>query len=370
VPRHHDDSAKACRRSCHGPLKLDSGPWVSEMPTPLQHILGVIPWRYVCYFAAILIILQQLQQASNVDECLQRKGSIYTSYRNFIRPSTEHQVISQPARKEEYLALCLFIKDESQYLPEWLDHHYHHMNVSHFYIMDDASNPPISTVPKFGTVPRSALTFHLYHDDKLRKRLPQQPAMYDDCVSIYGTQHKWMGFIDVDEFLEVRTTETLENILRELETHDDIGALAVNSRLHTSAGLLTQPPSARKSFNVCVDGDQGDEIGARYVKSIVRTEYYDWAGVDGVHTFQLRNGTVMVGEDWVPLNATKMGSTSWRVPVSWNRVALHHYFLKSKGEYERKMMGAVGDNPRTWEFWERWEGEGKVGCGEMGRYDP
>lgn len=37
---------------------------------------------------------------------------------------------------EEYLALVLTVKDEGYYLKEWLQHHYYHMNVSHFYIID------------------------------------------------------------------------------------------------------------------------------------------------------------------------------------------------------------------------------------------
>lgn len=41
----------------------------------------------------------------------------------------------------------------------------------------------------------------------------------------------------------------MEGMLREMATHDDIGALAVNWQVHTSAGLLTRPPSARKAFD-------------------------------------------------------------------------------------------------------------------------
>jgi hypothetical protein len=342
---------------------------------PLSNSLGGLPWRYISLFAAILIIFSLLQQSHKITGPTKSNwNSLASSYRKYKYPSPAPPSPAQIAPKEEYLALCLFIKNEPQYLPEWLDHHYHHMNVSRFYIMDDASHPPISSIKTYGTVPRSALTFHFYHDDRkhrLRKRLPQQLAMYEDCISIYGKEHTWMGFFDVDEFLGVPTTETMEVILREMEMHDDIGALAVNWRLHTSAGLWTRPPSARKAFDVCVDDERSEDPWTGSVKSIVRTGY--WGGVDSysVHTFSLLNGTKTVGEDWRPLNETETGgSASWRVPSSWDRVALHHYFLRSRAEYEEKMRGPKGDNPRTWAFWEEWEGRGKVRCTEMARYDP
>jgi hypothetical protein len=348
------------------------------MLVPLTSIPGNIPWRYISLLLTLLIILQLLPPhhpnfAEPSASKWERLTSTYRSYR-CSNPAAQ-PLISGP--KEEYLALCLFIKDESSYLPEWLTHHYAHMNVSRFYIMDDASDPPLSSVKSYGNlVPRSALTFHLYHDDKrrLRKRLPQQLAMYEDCMAIYGKKHTWMGFIDVDEFLGIHTTETMEGILRGMESHDEVGALAVNWRIHTSAGLVSRPESARRGFDVCVDDEGDGEKFAGSVKSIVRTKYFEGLGGFSVHTFQLKNNTKTVGEDWVPLNTTQDGvALSWRMPSTRNRVALHHYMLRSREEFVEKMRGARGDNPRTEGFWEEWEGKGrrKVRCGrEMGGYVP
>lgn len=341
------------------------------MSTALSSLSGAIPWRFVSLLGAVFVISELLHQTSSVHKFTESKlKTLAAFHRDFHCPSTKNQIPGQAAAKEEYFALCVFIRNEPQYLPEWLDHHYYHMNISHFYIMDDGSDPPLSTTPNLGSVPRSAITFHHHPRGRLQKRLPQQPGMYTDCVSRHGKKHTWMGFIDVDEFYGIRTTETMENILRELETHNDIGALGVNWKLHTSAGLLERPVTARKGFDVCVDDEKGDDSWSEYVKSIVRTSHFAGPGTDGVHTFALLNGTKTVGEDWKALNATEVGSTSLRIPITRNRLALHHYFLRSKEEFDQKMHRTPGDNPRTWEFWDKWEKEPHVSCTEMAEYDP
>ena len=38
--------------------------------------------------------------------------------------------------------------------------------------------------------------------------------IYSQCISEFGSKHKWLGFIDTDEFLEVKSPHTLHSMLR------------------------------------------------------------------------------------------------------------------------------------------------------------
>jgi hypothetical protein len=253
-------------------------------------------------------------------------------------------------------------------MPEFLRHHYYHMNVSRFYIMDDATDPPLSTVQDYG-IPREALTFK-YWEKEVAASMPKgkmQTWIYSKCIEDYGDRHTWMAFTDIDEFLEVRTNETMEEILREFEADGRIGALGVNWRMHTSGGLLTRPESVRKSFTRCFDTDftrndmSQDE---RHVKSIVRTAMFD--GISSPHMFKTKNGSMTVGEDGLD---AKPGY-AWRFPISWNRLALHHYVIKSREEFQQKVDRWKDDTGKTWAWFNEIEAKPQMDCTEMVRYSP
>lgn len=60
---------------------------------------------------------------------------------------------------DEYLAVCLFVRDQAQDLVEFFQHHYYEMGIRRFYVMDDGSNPPMSHyMDKFG-IPEEAVDF-------------------------------------------------------------------------------------------------------------------------------------------------------------------------------------------------------------------
>jgi hypothetical protein len=247
-------------------------------------------------------------------------------------------------------------------------HHYYHMDVGRFYIMDDGSHPALSTFASpnntYG-IPTSALTFdYKPFGNKTIKYM--QYALDDRCIKVHGANHTWMGFIDADEFIETRGNNTLRGMLNELDAHPDVGALAINWRIHTSAGLLERPDSSRKGFTECI-GDVPAEDGSDWmdnkgVKSIVKVKSYK-APPMNPHQFYLYGGQKTVGEhgDILPYGAS-------RVPITRDRISLHHYAIKSKGEFEEKMTRW---SAKGWGYWKHIN-EYRVlhQCNEMQKYNP
>jgi hypothetical protein len=266
---------------------------------------------------------------------------------------------------EEYIALCLAIKDQSLDLLEWLTHHYHHLGIRRFYIMDDGSSPPLSelTLP----IPASAVTFQ--YIEPAERQQWMQLHVYNTCAKMHGHKHTWMGFIDADEFLEVREPETLKSILEELDKDETVGALGVNWQIHTSSGLLKRPTSARKSFTDCISdppSNHGIETGTEneHIKSLVKMKYYKQAA--NPHKFHLLNDTVTVGE-----RGDEIEGKAWRIPASREKIAIHHYSVKSLEEFEQKMNRSNGMNdPKGWAQWDKIHGFPKRKCEEMALYNP
>ena len=264
-----------------------------------------------------------------------------------------------------YIAVCMAIRDQALDLQEYFVHHYHHLGIHRFYIMDDLSNPPLSTF-EYPGVPRSALTFVSQDPTTRAGGHFEQIAIYARCMAHYGSLHTWMAFLDGDEYLEATSNDTLRDILEEFEEDENIGALAVNWRMHTSSGVLKRPVSARKSFVACIS-DEPDETGKpsdnQHVKVIVRTSHA--ASPVGPHMWRVRGN--VVGE-----HGDVVASEAWRNPITRDRIALHHYAVKSREEYEEKMFrGNAMDDPKGESFWDVMENVyPHVKCPEMAKYDP
>ena len=218
---------------------------------------------------------------------------------------------------QEEVAICLAIKDQYADLAEWLVHHYNHHRIRRFYIMDDGSSPPLSSRSYSNIIGPRAIT-HRYYLPNLRTAFPQM-QMYHECMRLCGHQHKWMGFLDVDEFLEVKPPYNLHSMLQHLEHNYTIGALAINWRMHNSNNLLHRPDnSTRKAYTSCLSEDpmdHGDDWGSsnQHVKVFVKTGAF--LKPLGPHRMELHKGLITVGE-----NGDEVTRKAWRIPATKDKL--------------------------------------------------
>ena len=137
-----------------------------------------------------------------------------------------------------YSSLCLLIKNENEYLKEWLDHH-EEIGIDHFYIYDNGSTVPVlETIKEYKdgyyvnktTVIEWVGTFkHMQHE------------CYDHCLLHFGNETRWLGFIDTDEFMT--TNENINELLSEFE--DDF-CLWIPWELYNSNGHIDNPHKPQK----------------------------------------------------------------------------------------------------------------------------
>jgi hypothetical protein len=98
-------------------------------------------------------------------------------------------------------------------------------------------------------------------------------------------------------------------------------------------------------------------------KSIVKTEFH--AGHYSVHQAHLAGNTLTVDEDGIPITG------QFRDPPTKKRIALHHYALKSRQEYQEKIdRSNAMDAPKGWSFWDQVESQAGIPCDEMAYYEP
>ena len=108
------------------------------------------------------------------------------------------------------IAICLIIKDENEYLQEWMDYH-RKVGVSHFYIYDNNSKVPVSEFLKNET-------------DVTVRRWPytqtgSQNLAYQDCCRTYQNEADKIAFIDTDEFISFDPKfNTIQEVWESLES--------------------------------------------------------------------------------------------------------------------------------------------------------
>ncbi|CAK7220629.1 hypothetical protein SBRCBS47491_004253 [Sporothrix bragantina] len=272
---------------------------------------------------------------------------------------------------DNYISVCLAIKDQRLDLPEFLHHHYYNMGVGHFFIMDDGSEPPLSEMTEEElTIPKDAIEFH-YYTPKEHVRWMQY-TMYNACIKLARNESKavdttWMAFIDADEYIDAPGPQTLREVLEDFSRIEAIGSVALNWRIHSSNGHLTRQPSTIAAYTECIYDDpehNGNGTNNRHVKSIVKVDLFKQPR--DPHSFYLLPGHITVGEhgDVVP--------EFLRSPITRDKLALHHYAVKSKAEYEEKMARGSGmSNHKGWDIWELYETKNPhVPCPEMLRWAP
>lgn len=235
------------------------------------------------------------------------------------------------------VAFCLVVKDDADVV-DWVDYHHRRLGVSRFYIFDHGSNPRLSHV--LARHIRSGLVVYEYapyHLDGLLRLIMARPNpqadLFDRCLRLHRDQHRWLAFLDVDEFVVVRGANTsspsssspavLADVLEDFQQH---GGLALNWMVFGSSGLEHRPPSLAH-YNAC--------FPSVHVKTIVNTQHV-LGSSQNPHWFLYKSPFFAVGEKGDRVDAWS------RTPPSFERIFINHYSTKSRQDFAEKRKRGRG----------------------------
>lgn len=211
-----------------------------------------------------------------------------------------------------YATICAIAKNEESFIKEWVEYHLL-IGFEHIYIYDNNSRVPISeALPEYidsglVTVINSA------------RDVDQQRIAYMDCLQKYGSQCKWMAFIDIDEFIVPRSEHDIRDIL---DRYIDYGGLAIHWKIFGSAGHRTIPAGGViKNYDKVISFDS-------HIKSIVQPSKVD--KVFTPHSFGYHDGSFCVNEDYVPVASYQSYHIS-------RTVQINHYYYKSLEDFKDKI---------------------------------
>ena len=223
-----------------------------------------------------------------------------------------------------YLSICAVYRDEAPYLREWVEFH-RLVGVERFFLYNNNS------VDEH----RQALAPYLDDGTVTIHDWPQWPAhvqTYDDCLKRHRKDSRWIAFIDLDEFLFSPLKTPLPVLLREYEEFPGVG---VNWAVFGSSGHRTRPPGLVLESYVRRTDAPGIN---RHIKSIVNPMRV--RAFASTHFFMFDHG-LTVDERRRPITGPPFSLADG---VSFERLRLNHYVIKSEEEFRLKLARGPADS--------------------------
>ncbi|SFV33490.1 glycosyltransferase family 2 protein [Hyphomicrobium facile] len=224
-------------------------------------------------------------------------------------------------RRNSCVTVCLIIKDEGRYLPEWIAH-YLALGFDRIVIYDNNSRPETLAIERVCAQQDARITVIPWPD------VPSQFAQiaaYEDALRRCATD--WIAFFDTDEFLVLKKHASIQSYLKCAPV--DAGAVCINWVIFGSSGEARYRPElvARRFRRCSLTADIN-----RHVKCIVRR-----AGAKRMshpHSPKLRKRYTYVDSDLKPIT---LDQRAFNANYTYETAQLNHYVLRSREEYQWKL---------------------------------
>lgn len=181
------------------------------------------------------------------------------------------------------MCVCTMLRNQARFLKEWIMYH-SHVGVQRWFLYDNNSEDDTDEVIDW-------LNYHNYnvsrHDWPWIK---SQESGFAHCALRARRRCKWVGFIDVDEFLHFPSNATLHDVLQNYT--EPVGEIRTNCYNFGPSGLTRAPSKGVTVGYTCRMGAHERH------KSIVRPEALSPTLMNVVHHFRLKDGYEHVTQDW------------------------------------------------------------------------
>ena len=243
--------------------------------------------------------------------------------------------------KKYNVSVCAIFKNEAPYLREWIEFN-RIVGVEHFYLYNNNSKDDYLSILKpyleSGLV---TLTDWPYNQ--------KQMECYMDCIDKYDSETKWLGFIDIDEFIVPKSTDSLYDFLKLFEKK--AGAVNIYWKIFGTSGRMKRNLNGFVSEDFIVCWPKYMDLGKcfyntafgfdKHSKHSNQLHHRFWANYKGINIPPVNVfNQVCVG------NRNVVRSQDFPIQIN-------HYFTKSYEEYAMKR--AKGDvyfeiNPHDEEY--------------------
>ena len=240
------------------------------------------------------------------------------------------------------ISIVAMVRNEGAYIKEWLEYH-KLIGVDKFIIYDNNSTDNLKEILQpyiyAGVVdyifyPKTQAEF-----EKKKKTVEYwafQAYAYNDAIKKHRNKSKWIGFIDIDEFIVPVKKDHLIDVINEIKNNLPKGktfvGLSINWVMHGFSGHQEKPEGL-----VIENFTRNDGIHEG-IKSIVNPRTVIQYQVHAaLHFFHIEGLNEQGKEAYIP-NVSNS---------SINKIRINHYYTKSYDEYAQKIIANRAGWPKA-----------------------
>jgi hypothetical protein len=236
------------------------------------------------------------------------------------------------------ITIVAMIKNEREYIKEWLEYH-KLVGVDKFVIYDNNSTDNLKEIlqPYIETgevdyifYPKTQADFE--KKGKKAEYWAFQACAYNDAVKKYRNKSKWIGFIDIDEFIVPVKKDSIIDVINEIEKDVLKGklfaGLAINWVMYGFSGHREKPKG------LIIENYAKNDGIHEGIKSIVNPRTVIQYQVHAaLHFFKIE----VVNERGIKAYTPNVSQ------ASIEKIRINHYYTKSYEEYAQKITkGRIG----------------------------
>ena len=219
------------------------------------------------------------------------------------------------------LSFVAIVKNEGPYIIEWIEFH-RIVGVDKFYIYDNESSDNLEELLQ--PYIKSGIVIYQYLPGK-----NMQNKVYTDAIKRYKDESKYLGFIDIDEFVVPCEDNSLGDIVDDiLNKNERAAGVAINWRMYGSNGYEEKPKGlVIENYKYRAEDDFHAN---KHIKTICNPRKV--TSFQNPHYPVYNKGYFSIDEDG---NLIKGPFNSYG---QCKRIQINHYFTKSKTEYILKAL--------------------------------
>lgn len=133
-------------------------------------------------------------------------------------------------------AVCTCIKDENDYLKEWIDWNLK-AGFDHIYLYEDNGSKSHKSITDLYPKQVTLQSINVVKDEPITIERRQRQT-YDYSINTLKDKYDWIAFIDADEFIDFEQGYDLHKLLKE---YDSYPAIMLSWMLYNANGRINKP---------------------------------------------------------------------------------------------------------------------------------
>ncbi len=248
---------------------------------------------------------------------------------------------------KHYLSLVACARWENEYIAEWLNYH-RSIGVDHIYLYcnDDQPDGLYAQVLPYLAGPDPFVTFIYY------PFVGHQRYMYRHFLRHFLRENAWIGFIDIDEFIQIMDSSPLPQFIGRFDEQWD--AISINWLFFGTCGFKERPPGS-----VLLQYRRRAEAPHPFTKVLTRTSavtdewleagaagdfWHHWRGLPAMRQCNVAGEEMNGYYDEFPKQAFKLINDHGGGGRLIRIARISHFAFKSEGDFLlRAQRGTAGD---------------------------